>query len=88
MDTRTDIMDASGAPRPIADLTGEELRALRALADAGMIGPLDETAARPAPRASQPQATLMAALKRGDYREPSGPSPKKAENRNSSVRIG
>ena len=42
MDDRKDIMDADGAPRAIADLSREELRALRALAQAGMIPPLDE----------------------------------------------
>jgi hypothetical protein len=40
MTTRTDIMDQTGAPRELTDLTGEEVRALRALADAGMIAPL------------------------------------------------
>jgi hypothetical protein len=40
MTIRTDIMDLTGAPRDLADLTGEETRALRVLAEAGMIAPL------------------------------------------------
>ena len=40
MTIRTDIMDLTGTPRALADLTGEEMRALRALAGAGMIAPL------------------------------------------------
>jgi len=41
MTTRTDIMDLTGTPRALEDLTGEEVRALRALAGAGLIAPLD-----------------------------------------------
>jgi hypothetical protein len=44
MTTRTDIMDPTGAPRELTDLTGEEVRALRALAEAGMIAPLGAAA--------------------------------------------
>jgi hypothetical protein len=40
MTIRTDITDLTGTPREIADLTGEEMLAMRALADAGMIAPL------------------------------------------------
>jgi hypothetical protein len=40
MTIRTDVTDLTGTPRELADLTGEEMRALRALADAGMIAPL------------------------------------------------
>jgi hypothetical protein len=41
MNSRTDITDPTGKPRKIAELTRDELRALRVLADAGMIAPLD-----------------------------------------------
>lgn len=53
MSTRTDIMDLAGSPRAIEDLTGEELRALRALSDAGMIAPLDAAVSSPRPVRSQ-----------------------------------
>jgi len=77
MTTRTDIMDLTGAPLEIADLTGEETRALGVLAEAGLIAPLGgapqrksapQKAAprtgnsRKAPaRTGQVQGTLMAA---------------------------
>jgi hypothetical protein len=58
MTTRTDIMDPTGAPRELTDLTGEEVRALRALAEAGMIAPLGAAAphASAAPHAGTPHA--------------------------------
>jgi hypothetical protein len=53
MSTRTDIMDLAGTPRAIEDLTGEELRALRALSDAGMIAPMEGAVNSPRPARSQ-----------------------------------
>lgn len=40
MNHRTDITDIDGTPRAIAELDADELRALRLLADAGLISPL------------------------------------------------
>lgn len=60
MTIRTDITDLTGTPRALADLTGEEMRALRALAGAGMIAPL--AAAAPTGTAEQ-GATEQSAAK-------------------------
>jgi hypothetical protein len=61
MTTRTDIMDLTGTPLEIADLTGEEMRALGVLAEAGLIAPVgavpQRTAApqKPAPQKMAPR---------------------------------
>jgi hypothetical protein len=62
MSKRTDITDLAGTPRAIAELNREELRALRALADAGMIPPLDTPLLNDGSAAPQSAAAPHAAV--------------------------
>jgi hypothetical protein len=76
MTTRTDIMDLTGAPLEIADLTGEEMRALGVLAEGGLIAPVGAVPQRKAaPQKAAPQKAA-----------PQKPAPQKVASRMGSSR--
>jgi hypothetical protein len=76
MTTRTDIMDLTGAPLEIADLTGEEMRALGVLAEGGLIAPVGAVPQRKAaPQKAAPQKAA-----------PQKPAPQKVASRTGSSR--
>jgi hypothetical protein len=76
MTTRTDIMDLTGAPLEIADLTGEEMRALGVLAEGGLIAPVGAVPQRKAaPQKAAPQKAA-----------PQKPAPQKVAPRTGSSR--
>jgi hypothetical protein len=81
MTTRTDIMDLTGAPLEIADLTGEEMRALGVLAEGGLIAPVGAVPQRKA--APQKAAPQKAAPQKA---APQKPAPQKVASRTGSSR--
>jgi hypothetical protein len=86
MTTRTDIMDLTGAPLKIADLTGEEMRALGVLAEAGLIAPVGAVPQRKAaPQKAAPQkaAPQKAAPQKA---APQKPAPQKVAPRTGNSR--